>query len=58
MLPDEVSKSDFQAIEKWRPGGLIFLGNLRDWWRENEPDDELLPPVQEIFDREGDPADS
>ena len=53
-FPDEVTESDMRAVPVWGVGGCLFLGEVRDWWRENEPDHELLPLVQEIIEREFD----
>jgi len=51
-LPQEVAARDIRAVAEWGKAGRIFLGELRDWWRENRPDNEFLPLIEEILERE------
>jgi hypothetical protein len=48
-LPQEVTASDIRSVKVWGKVGCIFLGEIRDWWRENHPDHNLLPLVEEIL---------
>jgi len=54
-LPDEVTVSALQAIPKWGLG-VFYLVNLCEWWRANDPENEMLPIVEEIIAREGPPS--
>lgn len=54
-LPHELAPKELYKREKWMLGGCLFLGELRDWWQENEPDSEFLPMVHQILARDGDP---
>jgi hypothetical protein len=51
-FPSEVTVSDIRAVRMWGVGGCLFLGELRDWWRETDPGHEFLPLVDEILRRE------
>jgi hypothetical protein len=51
-FPQEVRASDVRAVPAWGVGGSIFLGEVRDWWREHDPDHEFLPLVEQILARE------
>jgi len=50
-FPQGVAASDIRAVPAFGVGGCIFLGEIRDWWRENDPEHELLPLVEEILER-------
>jgi hypothetical protein len=54
-LPDEVTASALRAIPKWG-WGVLFLVNLCEWWRANDPENEMLPIVEGIIAREGPPT--
>ena len=51
-FPQEVRAGDIRAVPAWGVGGSIFLGEVRDWWREHDPDHEFLPLVEHILTRE------
>lgn len=51
-FPREVTEDDIRSVPVWGVGGCLFLGEIRDWWRETDPDHEFLPLVEEILRRE------